>query len=342
MRSLIWMCLLTLPLTIVACNGNEAGDPGSTPSEGASADGEGDIGTVLATVGDVQVGSKEFQVAASRKTPADGESLSLEERQEILDKLVTEKVLYQEAKKQGIDRDPKVQKVMINTLLREDVYSKVRNSDFSQDELRAYFEDHRDEFVVPEKVQVKRIFIKVNEDRPSDDARKAAADLRAQLVADPDKFKELATKHSEDPYRRRGGDLGFVSREGKPGIDSTVTAKAFELDVGELSEVFEAGGGMNIIMVANKREKVERTFEQMKGSVLRKVKNDKYKELYDAYVDQVSGDYEVEIDSDALSTLEIEPARRLNIGPGPEGVDLRAPDLSAASPGAKDDEAPEN
>ena len=210
MRSVLFTTsLVTL---LVSC-----GDPAaSSPEAGAPAGGEvgtivqdGDIGTVLAQVGQVKVGSKEFEQVASRKTPENGEALSLDEKKEILKKLIEEKALYQEARKKGIDQDPKVQKVMINTLLRQDVYASVRNSDFSQEDLQAYFEEHRDEFVVPEKVQIKRIFIKVNEKKPKAAASEVAAEVAAALTSDPEQFRDLALKYSEDPYKRRGGDLGF-------------------------------------------------------------------------------------------------------------------------------------
>jgi peptidyl-prolyl cis-trans isomerase C len=309
-----------LLLALAACSGGETGTTtsggtaaGTTEGSGAAAE---DQGAVLAEVGDVKVYEKEFQAAAARKTPADGEALSIEERKEVLQKLVEEKALYQEAKKKGVDNDPKVQKVMINTLLRQEVYSGVRNTDFTQEELRKYFDEHRDEFVVPEKVQIKRIFVRTSDERPSDEARKLAEDLRKQVAANPAKFGEIASEHSEDPYRRRGGDLGFVGKDGKPGIDQAVVDRAFQLKVGDVSEAFEAGGGWNVVHVANKRERVERTFEQMRGSVLRKVKNEKYKEMYDKYVAEVSANYPVKVHEDTLGKVEIEQARKMGAGPG--------------------------
>ena len=71
---------------------------------------EQDIGEVLATVNGMKVGSIDFQSAASRVSPADGEALSQEERLEVLNELIDEKLLYQEALRQGLDKDPKVQK----------------------------------------------------------------------------------------------------------------------------------------------------------------------------------------------------------------------------------------
>ena len=205
--------LILLALGLIACDGGTNTTADETTASSA------DIGEVLATVGDMPVGSVEFELAASRVSPEDGKTLSLEERKDILDRLVNDKVLYLEALRRGLDRDPKVQKVMVNTLLRDEVYANVRNSDFSDEELRAYYESNKDDFVVPEKVQVKRILIRVTDDRPADEARTIAEGIRAEIAADPKAlFKDAATKHSEDPYRRRGGDVGFVSAEGKPGL----------------------------------------------------------------------------------------------------------------------------
>lgn len=324
-----WMSLV-FPLALAACGGPEATTPAKgpegAPGVGAAAAPQEDMGTVLATVGDVKVYSKEYEQVAQRKTPANGDSLSPEERKEILQKLIEEKALYQEAKQRGVDNDPKVQKVMINTLLRQEVYSGVRNSDFTQEELQAYFDAHKDEFVVPEKVQIKRIFVRVGPDRVDADAKSLAQQIYKDVTKDPAKFGDIAAEKSEDPYRRRSGDLGFVGRDGKPGIDNSVVDKAFGMNVGDISEPFEGGGGYNIVLVANKRERVERTFEQMRGSVLRKVKNEKYKTLYEKYVADVVGKYTVTKDDAALEAVKVETPRHMG-GPmgGPPMPGMRGP-----------------
>lgn len=323
MRSLTPIVLLATLL--IGCDGGEAAKPGAEPGTPGSPPASGAIdGNVLAQVGSVTVTQDEFEQAAARKSPAEGESLSAAEKREVLDRLVSEKVLYLKALEKGIDRDPKVQKVMINTLLRDEVYGTVRNSDFTEEELQAYFEAHKDEFVVPEKVQVKRILIRVKDDRSDEDARAEAERIHGELEANPAQFKDLAAKHSEDPYKRRGGDLGFISKEGKPGLDTALIDKAFELEVDQLSEVFRTDEGYNILMVANRREAVERTFQQMKGSVLRKVKNERLKTLYDDYVAGLSTNIDVTVDTDALDALEVKAVRRPSLGV-PLDAGLRAP-----------------
>lgn len=334
---------LLLALAITACNGGSQAPNG--PSLPPDADVE--IGETIATVSGFPIGAREFEKAASRVSPANGEAYTDEEKRQILDELVTEKMLYLQARALGVDRNPKVQQVMVNTLLREQVYSEVRSQDISEEELQAYFDEHSDEFVVPEKMQVLRIFIRSGRDRTPEEAAQLASELHAQVAtvaadmsgaADPvaakgaviDRFKALASEHSEDPYRRRGGDLGFMSREGKPGIDTAVPAKAFELGDGVLSEPFEAGGGYNIVFTQARRDQVSRTFAQMKGSVLRKVKAQRYRELFDGYVAGIESTYSVDVDESALSALSPRPMRRS----GPGGIRPGVMSL----PGADDDD----
>lgn len=336
--------VILLAGVLAACEGaststTKDGASGAASTEGSTA--AVDIGDTIAQVNGVRVGTKEFEEAAARKTPASGDTLSAEERKEVLDQLIEEKLLYKAALDRGLDRDPKVQKVMVNTLLREVVYANVRNSDFTDEMLQAYYEANKDEFVVPEKVQIRRILIKVTADR-TDEAAKAEADrIRGEVVKNPDSFKDLAAQFSEDPYRRRGGDVGFIAATGKPGLDTEVVAKAFTMNVGDISEVFKSADGYNIVMVANKRERVERTFQQMKGSVLRKVKNDKLKELYDAHVATLKTNAKIDIDQARVDAIQISPAKRpMTPGLTPEAGAMPGAEINvdAEGPGAHGDE----
>jgi parvulin-like peptidyl-prolyl isomerase len=261
--------------------------------------------TVVARVGDQSISTAQLQQAAQRSTGQAGQALSLADKQDLLDDLVSESLMHQEALRLGLDRDPKVIKVMVNTLLRDQVYSTVRNSDFSEAELRAYFEAHPSAFVVPEKVQVKLLLIR-SDTHGEREAKALAEQLHWTAVADPAQFSQLAREHSEEAHRRRGGDLGFISRVGKPGLSSEVVARAFELKAGGISPVFSTAQGYQFVQVLNHRAAVNRSFEQMKGSVLRKLKNEQLTQLYDAFVARLKASERVEVDERVLDQLQLQ------------------------------------
>lgn len=264
-----------------------------------------DAGVPVAWVEGEPIYAADLQASLERVVPVDPHDTqpSAEQMLEALHSLIEEEMFYQAAMRSGLSHEPKVKKVLVNTLLREHVYGDVKNSDFSDEELQAYFDAHHDEFTVPEKRQIKRIFIASGEDRSAEEAREHAEGLRRQVIEDPSSFARLASEFSEDPYKRRGGDLGFVSIEGKPGIPEETINAAFRLAEGQTSEVFETDHGAEFVMVVSMRSEVARTFPQMKGSVLRKMKNDRYQELYDAYVEQLRQEAVIQIDEAALATL---------------------------------------
>ena len=300
---------LLLAATMIACEGGTKtdGGAGGTDATGTTA---GAPVEVLATVNGVTISVAEFEENAARKTPESGDQLTTAEKQEVLDRLVAEKLLYKAALEKGLDKDPKVQKVMVNTLVREEVFNKLKNSDFPDEVLQKYYEDHKSEFIVPEKVQIKRILIKVTPERADDAAKAEAEKLRADVAKNPDSFKDVAARYSEDPYKRRGGDVGFVSKEGKPGLDQAIVEKAFSLETNAISDVFKTEDGYNIIQVAARREQLERTFQQMKGTVLRKAKSARQQELYESYVANLKKDAKITTDDAKLAALEIKSSRR--------------------------------
>ncbi len=335
MRSIVWtvtLCVLGFALACCGGSGGEGGGSKGGEQTDFSAKGSVDIGTPLASVNKMEIGTEDFDRVARRMRPRAG-AITDEFKGEVMDELVNETLLYQEALRQGIDRDPKIRKMMVNTLLKKDVYGTLDPDSIGEDELRAYFDEHKEDFVVPEKVQIKRILIKITDSRPREEARTLAEDLRGQIADNPTSFKSLAQENSQGPYARRGGDLGFVGRKGKPGIDQLLIDAAFELEKGDISDVIETEDGFNVLYVPNRRERVERTFEQMRGSVLRKVKSDRYNELYDEYVGRLMADSTVEIDDVAVAGHEYKVEDRSGPAGGP--IRLTPPGAGENGPGGR-------
>lgn len=346
-RPLALSLLASAALVLPACSaGNDAGGTTTPVAEGETLKTAAPptmpnpdvIGETLATVNGMPVGAKEFDALALRSKGRES-ALDAEARQEVMDRLVEEKLLYQAALAQGIDKDPKIQKMMVNTLLKQEVYASVRTSDISEDDLRAYFEEHKNEFVVPEKVQIKRIVIEPEHARdvPATDAseeawaaaKATAEEVRGKVMERKSDFRKLAQEHSAGAYARRGGDLGFVTDQGKPGIPPEVVAEGFKLDKGDVSGLFKTDQGWNIVYVPNRRERVERTFEQMRGSVLRKVKSDRYKSLYEGYVSKLKEGATISVDDAKLSAHKVEgPSRPALKAPGDDPAPVGEPDTS--------------
>ena len=184
-------------------------------------------------------------------------------------------------------------------------------------------------FLFPEKVQVQHILIGFK-DRSEAAARDRAVQLRKKLLANPDGFRDAALEHSEDEFARRGGDIGFLSREGKPGVDPKIVEVAFELPVYGLSEVFRTDEGFHLVRVANRRERVERSFDEMKGAVLRHLKTERSKGIQDGYIQGLKRGAKIQRHADQLEQY----TPRLQPKPAPAPADLeRLRSPHASDPG---------
>ena len=327
-------------LGFVACGGGEdspassSDEPATTSSAApasANADADAPEGEVLVQVGSMSITAAEFQAAAARKLPAVGDTLSLEEKQEVLDKLVADRLLYLNGLSLGVDKDPKVQKVVVNTLLRDIVYAEVSNEDFPEAVLRAYYDANKEDYVIQAKVQIRRILISEKVDRDAAASEAEAKRLHAEVSTNPSRFREIAAKHSDGDFKRRGGDMGFVPQTGKPGVDQALVERAFSMAVDELSPVFKTDEGYNILMVAKKRERHDRSFQQVRGAVLRKLKTDRMSELLDAYVAQLKGSTSVNVNAEMLEGLEVESVQRAGNRPG-FGPGLSEPGIPGGDP----------
>jgi peptidyl-prolyl cis-trans isomerase D len=157
----------------------------------------------------------------------------------------------------------------------------------SQQELQGYYDQHRDEFRMPEQVSVRQILIKTPLPGPDgkvdqkgiDDARKKADDVLRQLKAGA-KFEDLAKKYSEDPSGKSGGSIGWIKRGGFPVPE--VDKAAFSLPKGGTSDVINAGYAFVILLVEDKQDAHLKTLAEVKDQIEPIIKQQKAQQAADA------------------------------------------------------------
>src|ERR1700676_98975 len=157
----------------------------------------------------------------------------------------------------------------------------------NQKDLQSYYDQHRDEFRVPEQVNVRQILIKTPLPGPDgkvdqkgiDEARKKAENALKQLKAGG-KFEDLAKKYSEDPSGKSGGSVGWIKRGGFPVPE--VDKAAFSLPKGGTSEVINAGYAFVILRVDYKQDAHLKTLAEVKDQIEPIIKQQKAQQTADA------------------------------------------------------------
>ena len=168
------------------------------------------------------------------------------EKYEKIDIPDSEVQTYFENNKASYKTQPKV-KVCYVEFDPRSYDSQVR---ISEEDITAYYNEHRKEFEKPKTVEVRHILFSVEQDaddREVEAARERALKIRNLAVSGQD-FAELAKKYSDGPTKDSGGYLGTFKREDllKPFAD-----RAFSMKAGEISEPVRTQFGWHIIKVEN-------------------------------------------------------------------------------------------
>src|SRR5208337_4962443 len=147
-------------------------------------------------------------------------------------------------------------------------------------DLQAYYDQHRDEYRLAEKVKVSHILFKTPLLAPgAKEDEKAVADVRAkaegvlkELKAGGD-FAKLAEKYFDDPgSAKSGGELGWIGRgRTVPEFEKA----AFSLGKGQTSDLVKSSYGFHIIHVEDKQEAHLKMLAEVKSEIEEKVKQQK-------------------------------------------------------------------
>ncbi len=206
---------------------------------------------------------------------------------DALDQLITRRLIVQEGEQAGItvsdeDLDAEVDSIILesfqgseeaflsaldyygiseesfradarlNMLVRKLALEQIKPTD---EDVRAYFEEHRYLFDQAEEVEARHILVESEE---------LANEIAAKLAAGDD-FAALAAVHSLDQSNKdSGGNLGFFS-QGM--MVEEFEEVAFALEVGEISDPVQTSFGYHLIEVLDRKEADEADFDTVSEQV---------------------------------------------------------------------------
>jgi peptidyl-prolyl cis-trans isomerase C len=128
-----------------------------------------------------------------------------------------------------------------------------KKEEVSEDDIKDFYQTHPENFEMPERIQASHILIKIDPgDTPEvkEQKRQKLSDIREQIENGAD-FAQMAREYSDCPSKSRGGDLGVFERGRmvKPFEDA-----AFQLKVGEVSDIVETQFGLHLIKLTDRQE----------------------------------------------------------------------------------------
>lgn len=252
------LVLLLLPalvasMAIVACApAAEEAPPARVRLEGATA----------AIVNDEPVFTSDVELEAVAQgfiAPGDAFPSDHPEYKTVLDQLIDQRLLAQEAVKRGLDDDEDArhrlavarERILGNLLVENLVAAQVNEDAITE--------------MYAEQVRLQQLGDEVRISLITVDDAETAEIIITEYEAGKD-FPSLAVQYSTDGSTRlEGGDLGYIGPADQQAPFSSIIANT---PVGEISPAFESDDGWHVLKVEDRRQKAPKTLEEMRSDII--------------------------------------------------------------------------
>ena len=239
--------------------------------------------------------------------------------QALVEQMLRERLLLLDARRKGYDQDPRAARACEAALselyLERELDEPERKRVASDEELKAFFEKHRDAYSRSARARIARILLAAPQADGAARARQKAAatallaELQTALRKDAGAFATAARKRSEDSRTRPlGGELPMLTEaQLREGAGDAVASAVFVAPApqGLLPQVLETPEGFQLVQVLEREEAREPSFEQTRELLRPR--------------------YAREHREQRLASLHAELSRRANVQLHPEALDTLVP-----------------
>lgn len=233
--------------------------------------------SVVITIGNQSLTRAQFEVLLSALAQNGHPAATPAMKRQVAEQYAELETMAQEARKRKLDDSPEVRQMMSiqsDSFLANALAKQITdNTHFTELDLRAYYDSHKNEF---EEAKGSHILIRFKgssvplkageKDLTDAEALAKAEDIRKQIMAGAD-FATLAKAESDDPGSgAKGGELGTF-RHGQ--MVAPFDQAAFALPVGQVSEPVKTQFGYHLIKITARTEK---TFDEAKPQIEKELK----------------------------------------------------------------------
>jgi peptidyl-prolyl cis-trans isomerase C len=203
----------------------------------------------------------------------------------------------EELKKNGLTEAALLKQTRETMVVQKFVETKVVNDvKVSDQDVKAFYDKNPDKLTRPERIHLRHILIGVAKDATPEDKKKARAkadEILAKLKAGGD-FAKIAGESSDDPgSKARGGDLSWVSRGQM--VPQFETAAFALKQPNEISPVVESQYGYHIIQLVEHQNAGLVPYDEVKDKIAGFLKQQQQKEKFFDHIKTLKDKAKVEI-----------------------------------------------
>ena len=207
-------------------------------------------------------------------------------RAQLLDQTISFELMSKFGKELGLDKTEEFQKTveaLAKELLTQVTIDKVLSEvTVTDDEIKKYYDENKSQFVEQPKVSAKHILVETEEEANS---------IKDEIKSESITFEEAAKKYSSCPSKENGGDLGAF---GRGMMVPEFEEAAFASEIGVVTEPVKTQFGYHLILVEDKSEAKEKTFEETKDSISKYLLESAQQKKYVSLSNELAEKYGVE------------------------------------------------
>jgi peptidyl-prolyl cis-trans isomerase C/foldase protein PrsA len=218
-----------------------------------------------------------------------GYDMGLEETEQTLETTLEQSELTLESLKERIENQSFDYEFLINEFNRQLVITKFVNETVTSkivvgdDEIEDFYNENKEFMEIPEQIKASHILVKTEEE---------AKDMILKLENNED-FAELAREFSTGPSSVNGGDLGFF---GKGAMVKEFEDAAYGLNVGEYTkEPVQTQFGYHVILLTDKREAKTLSLEEARQDIYQQLLAEKQRQEIEDFLNKLESEASVEV-----------------------------------------------
>lgn len=242
---------------------------------------------VLAVVGGKAITEEDVQRTLMNLGQRAAQYNNPQGKQILLDQIINKELILLDAKKNLLEHDAEfkteLEKLKKELLANFYVEKTLREVKVKEEDVKAYFDAHPEEFAGEETVSARHILVET-EDK--------AKEVMERIEKGEMTFEEAAKGFSTCPSSQRGGDLGEFGRgQMVPEFDKA----CFEMAEGEMRGPIKTQFGFHLIRLDKKNEARPLTFDQVKMELNQKLLSEAQQKAYQSKMNQLRILYPVDM-----------------------------------------------
>lgn len=207
-------------------------------------------------------------------------------RAAVLEQLIAQRLFLLDAQRNLFEREQAFKDQLAavkEQLLMEYAISKCVDSvRVTEDDVRGYYDTHKDEMIDEETVNASHILV---------DSEEKANEILASITAGEISFEDAAREHSSCPSSQQGGNLGDFGRgQMVPEFDSA----CFEMEEGEVRGPVKTQFGYHLIRLNKKNPAEALSYNDVRAQLYEQLTREKQQAAYQSKINQLKIMYPVD------------------------------------------------